>query len=234
MTELRLDWCDVKAARYAVEHWHYSKSMPVPPQIFIGVWELQKYIGCVIFSRGANANLGTTYGLEQIEVCELTRVALNTHITPVSKILSLAIKMLRKKEIGLRLIVSYADVNHEHLGIIYQATNWVYVGCQRGGDMFMDTVGKLWHSRQVSANGVRKQFGQLRRVPKPDDCERIVSMGKHKYLMPLDDAMRKQIVPLAKPYPKRETCGTGETDNAAHSNAQTGGASPTVPLIDIQ
>jgi hypothetical protein len=26
---------------------------------------------------------------------------------------------------------------------------------------------------------------------------------KHKYLMPLDEAMRAQIAPLAKPYPKR-------------------------------
>ena len=30
---------------------------------------------------------------------------------------------------------------------------------------------------------------------------------------------------------QRPTSGTGETDNAAHSNAQTGGASPTVPLL---
>jgi len=103
------------------------------PKFFIGVWEEKKFIGCIIFSRGANANLGTTYGLEKIEVCELTRVALNNHKNTVSKILSLAIKMLKKKEEGLRLIVSYADVNHSHFGVIYQATNWIYTGCQRGG-----------------------------------------------------------------------------------------------------
>ena len=31
---------------------------------------------------------------------------------------------------------------------------------------------------------------------------------------------------------QRPTSGTGETDNAAHSHAQTGGASPTVPLLN--
>jgi len=50
---------------------------------------------------------------------------------------------------------------------------------------------------------------------------------KYKYLFPLDDAMRKQIEPLRKPYPKRES---GEIDNAVSSNSQTGGASPTDSL----
>jgi len=31
--------------------------------------------------------------------------------------------------------------------------------------------------------------------------------GKHKYLMPLDRKMRKQIAPLAKPYPKKTEQG---------------------------
>jgi hypothetical protein len=68
------------------------------------------------------------------------------------------------------------------------------------------------------------------KVIRPVDCTKIWRYGKHRYLYPLDDAMRKQIEPLRKPYPKR---GTGETDNAAQPNAQTGGASPTVPLLEL-
>ena len=52
--------------------------------------------------------------------------------------------------------------------------------------------------------------------------------------MPLDELMRKQIAPLAKPYPKRTPCGTGETDNALHTNAEIEGASPIVPLYEIK
>lgn len=48
---------------------------------------------------------------------------------------------------------------------------------------------------------------------------------KHTYYLPLDDAMRKQITPLAKPYPKRVTRDRGEIDNAPHSNAETEDAS---------
>ena len=32
----------------------------------------------------------------------------------------------------------------------------------------------------------------------------VYDEGKHKYLMPLDKKMRKLILPLAKPYPKKE------------------------------
>ena len=35
------------------------------------------------------------------------------------------------------------------------------------------------------------------------NAKRVMDMGKHKYLMPLDRKMRKQIAPLARPYPKK-------------------------------
>lgn len=221
--DLRLDWCSYEAAKYAVEHWHYSQSMPTPPVIRIGVWENGAYVGCILFSRGANKNLGSFAGLDDTQVCELTRVALNSHSVFVSKILAQAIKMLRKKEKGLRLIISYADTNQGHNGAIYQATNWIYSGMTPPCFLYKDKNGRVWHQRQVSVSGVKPQYGQLRRVVKISDCEKIPQLGKHRYLFPLDDAMRKQIEPLRKPYPKR---GQGETDNAAQTNEQTEGASP--------
>lgn len=231
--DLRLDWCSHEAAKYAVEHWHYSKSMPTPPVVKIGVWESGNFIGCVLFSRGATTNYGKAYRINTTQVCELTRVALNNHKSPVSRILSIAIKMLRAKEKGLRLIISFADANHGHLGKIYQATNWVYTGQTSASSKFSDSLGRIWHGRQVSRTGVKRQYGEYRRVPKIEDCHRIRELPKHRYLMPLDDAMRAQIEPLRKPYPKRETRGRGETDSAAESNPQTGGASPTRPLTEL-
>jgi hypothetical protein len=55
--ELQLDWCDHAAAKYAVEHWHYSRSLPTPPIVRCGVWEGGRFIGCVLFSRGASSHL---------------------------------------------------------------------------------------------------------------------------------------------------------------------------------
>lgn len=207
---LKVDFCSYKAAKWAVEHWHYSKTMPTPPVIKCGVWEDNKYIGVVLFSRGANKNLGTFAGLKDIEVCELTRVALSSHKLSVSQMIAIAIKFLHKNSPGLRLIVSYADRNQNHSGVIYQAGNWIYTGETQPSYLYKDRNGRTWHQRQVSVTGIKPQYGELRAVAKISECEKIPQLGKHRYLYPLDRAMRRQIEPLAKPYPRREDMRTIE------------------------
>ena len=224
---LKLDWCSHEAARWAVEHWHYSKSMPTPPVARIGAWENERFIGVVLFSRGANNNLGKPYQLSVTEVCELTRVALSSHDTPVSKIVSLAIKMLQKQSSGLRLVVSFADQNHGHVGVIYQAGGWIYSGTANSTPKYITKGGKVLHNRQVSKTGFKPQYGELRRVPLISDCQIVPQLDKHRYLYPLDRAMRKQIEPLRKPYPKRQTCGPsveGDMPPQAEGVVQSNGA----------
>ena len=51
---LHLDWCSYEAAKYAVEHWHYSHSLPIGKLVKIGVWEDDQFIGAVVFGYGAN------------------------------------------------------------------------------------------------------------------------------------------------------------------------------------
>ena len=82
---LKIDWATHEAAKYACEKWHYSRSVPVPPLVKIGVWENEKFVGVVIFSRGATPSLLRPFGLKQTEGCELTRIALTKHVTPVSR-----------------------------------------------------------------------------------------------------------------------------------------------------
>ena len=128
--ELKLDWCSHEAAKYAVEHWHYSRRMPKSKLVTIGAWENGTFIGVVIFGYGATPEIGKPYGLKQTEICELVRVALNKHESPTSRILSIALKMLRKQSEGLRVIVSFADSEQGHHGGIYQATNWIFTGSE--------------------------------------------------------------------------------------------------------
>ena len=54
------------------------------------------------------------------ECAELCRVALTKHETPVSKIISIACRMLKKAMPGLRLVVSFADPERGHVGVVYQ------------------------------------------------------------------------------------------------------------------
>ena len=76
---LYLDWCSHEAAKFAVEHWHYSKVMPKGKLIKIGVWEDGRFIGVVLFGRGANNHIGNPFSLTQTEAAELVRIALIDH-----------------------------------------------------------------------------------------------------------------------------------------------------------
>ena len=191
---LKLDWCSHEAAKYAVEKWHYSRRMPVGKLTRVGVWESGRFIGCVLFDRGANRNIGSPYGLSAVEVCELVRVALNRHECPVSRILAVAIRFLRRSAPGLRLIVSYADPEQGHAGTIYQAGSWVYTGKNDSPQSQRVEVGKVIHKRSLFARD-GTTAGSV--------CTKV--LWKHKYLMPLDGDMRERVTPLSKPYPKRAT-----------------------------
>lgn len=229
---LKLDWCSHEAAKFACENWHYSKSIPVLPLVRIGVWEDNKFIGVVIFSRGANKSIGAPYGLSSTEVCELSRIALNhNHKVSVSKVMKISLIMLKKKEHGLKLAVSYADPEQGHIGQVYQAHGWVYAGMSSPSFIYTDKKGRDWHPRMVSASGIKKVFGKKRHVVISSQCERTKVQGKHRYLMPLDKITREKIKKLSKPYPKR----AGSRDNAAVDfQSAEGGAIPTPALQNQQ
>ncbi len=211
---LKLDWCAHRTARRAVECWHYSRSMPAGKVVSIGVWEDGAFIGAIIFGRGANQYIGKAYGLTQWQCCELVRVALREHQTPVSRILAIAIRMLKRKCPGLRLIVSYADCDQEHHGGIYAAGGWLYSGQVQtgGGTPKFKVRDRVMHGRSVHAKyGTGAQRLPWLRQHVDPYSEKVWTDGKHKYLMALDPQMQKQIAALKKPYPKRagsESCDT--------------------------
>lgn len=204
---LRVDWATHDAAKYACTHWHYSRSIPVGKLIKVGAWEDNRFIGVVIFSRGANKSIGTPYNLTQMECCELTRVALRTHKCFVSQVLAEALKFLRLKCPEMKLVVSYADIEQGHHGGIYQATNWIYEGRTDGARYFI-VNGKKTHPKSLHAkyNDKYSDFIQsVEWVQKHIDKNASVyyDKGKHKYLFPLTKEMRIQVAGLHKPYPKR-------------------------------
>ena len=200
--ELKLDWCSFEAAKYACQNWHYSECTPAGKLIKIGIWEDSKFIGVVIYSLGANSHIGSPYNLTNVQACELTRVALkNIHITPVSKILSISIKMLKKHCPGLKLIVSYADATQNHHGGIYQATNWIYEG-EFAKEQGIRIKNKIIHRRSLNAKYGTSALDWLRKNV-DSKAEVIVGLPKHKYLYPLDSEVKKEVQKLAKVYPKR-------------------------------
>lgn len=215
--ELRLDWCSHEAAKYAVEHWHYSRTMPAGRNVYVGAWESGKFIGAVMFGMGSgNSTNGRQYGLKTShEMAELVRVALARHTAPVTRIVAIAIRFIRKQSPGLRLLISMADPAHGHHGGIYQGGGWIYTGKTARDYLYQNKAGQFVHHR--SAGSERSLVG-VAKIPIP---------GKYRYLMPLDDEMRRRIEPLRKPYPKR--AGSIDADAPVIQTGE-GGSTPTPAL----
>lgn len=189
--ELKIDWASHESAKFACEKWHYSKCLPVGKLVKVGAWEDGKFVGVVLFGRGANKNMGTGYGLGQDECVELVRIALTKHQSPVSKIASMAVRFLKKQSDGVKLIVSYADPEQGHHGGIYQAMNWLYKG-PSSKSIKVWYKGKWSHKKTVDDAGVDQT-----------NLKKKIVAGKHTYLLPLDEQIKQRILPMAKPYPKR-------------------------------
>lgn len=181
-----------KAMNYACKNFHYSKSLPVACFGF-AVFQDDIWCGCVLFGRGATQQLPLTFNLVQGQVLELTRVALNGKQHKTSEIVARSIKLLRKYCPLVKIIISYADTEHNHLGIIYQATNWKYFGKTHSISHIDPEDGKRKHSRTLNA-----KYGHVK------GFQIVKDKPKHKYLYFYDKKLENEFKDRFKPYPK---CG---------------------------
>jgi len=225
---LHLDFCSHEAAKYAVMRWHYSRRMPKSKLVRIGVWEDEKFSGAVIYGLGANRHLGSPFGLQGTDVSELVRVALapgRRH--PTSQVVAISLQLLKRQSPGLRLVVSYADLGHGHIGTLYQAGGWFYLGYSDQG--YLKIHGRVVHPRTVyDRYGPGGQSVSWLRANVDPNAERVEQAPKLRYAMPLDKAMRRQLEPLARPYPKSAAeVRPGDTPGVQPGE---GGSRPTQPL----
>lgn len=210
---LKLDWCSHDAARHAVMRWHYSRAMPAAKLVRIGVWEDQRFRGAILYGSGANRHLSRPFGVKVTEACELVRVALAPgRRYPTSKCLAISLRMLRRQSPGLKIVVSYADTKEGHLGTIYQATNWIYLGATT--QPYLKVKGVIEHPRSLYERfGPKGQSVPWLRQHVDPRAERVKMPAKLKYVWPFDRDLRRRLEAVAQPYPKR--AGSIESDAPA-------------------
>lgn len=215
---MRLEIASHKAIKYACMNFHYAKAIPVNTFGYSVFNDNNEWCGVALFGTGASPQIGKQYNLAQGQVIEFVRMALNgKQSDSVSKIMSISIRLLYKKNPLVKLIVSYADQEQGHLGIIYQASNWYYLGEVKSPPII---EGKHNKSMGGSIGAARKLLKREPQVyfPKP----------KHKYIYPLDKTLLPLCKSLSKPYPKQAV--EVHKLNNLHSSEKVGGANPTQPL----
>lgn len=223
--ELKADWGSRESAEYACKNFHYSKCMPSGKLVIIAFWEDGQFIGVIIFGRGTSPHLGTKYGLTQTECVELVRIAMRKHTTPISKMVKIALAFLKRKNKGLRLVVSFSAQTEGHYGGIYQAGNWIYAGeTNQQPEYFYK--GKRTTSRTIAQKAVDMRIS-IKELCRRGIAKELPEQRKFRYLMPLDKETRKRILKLDRPYPKKQTSPSSKDSVAPVVQTGEGGANPT-------
>ena len=213
---MRLEIASNKAIKYACMNFHYAKAVPTY-SIGYSVFENNNWCGVVLFGGGASVNMPTKFNLRNGQYLELNRMALNGKQSSTSKVLSIAIKLIKKECPTVRMLFSYADKGQKHAGIIYQATNWYYIeNIESSGTEYL--LNGIWkHDRGRYNWGV-----DFKKLPKRKKA------GKHKYIYPLDKTLIPLCKSLSKPYPKQAV--EVHKLNSSQTSEKVGGANPTQPL----
>jgi hypothetical protein len=201
VTELLVARCSPAAARYAVEHWHYSRIVAAGKNFYRGVWEDGRFVGALVIGPGASPFMAPSWGLKQTEACELMRVALDRHVSPVTQIVAEAIRQLRASSPGLRLIVSFADPGHGHHGGIYQAGGWTYCGTSAA------TTDLVIRGRQTHIRGVGSTYGTTSlewiRANVDPNAYAVQAAPKYRYAIGFDRGAKRLVAARAQTPPAR-------------------------------
>ena len=201
---MRLETASAKAIKYACMNFHYAKVVPAVCSGYSIFNNSNEWCGVILFNRGA-VNSAKQYDLKNGQLVELIRMALNGKQDSTSKALSLSLILLKKQNPNVKIAVSFADEEQNHKGIIYQATNWFYVGSYKTGEKYVNKVsGDREHPRRITKNGFVKGFdGKLEKCLRYEDVVKSSGFIKNKYIYPLDKSLVPLCQSLAKPYPKK-------------------------------
>ena len=190
---MKLTKASHKAIKYATLNFHYAKRVPVVFFAYNVFNNKDEWCGVISFAGGASSNMGKPYGLRAGQYLELNRMALNGKQESTSKALSIAIRLVKKDAPTVKVLISYADKGQEHIGVIYQATNWIYTGDSKTSGYQIYYKGEWVHNR-VLGTLPKKQRETIKRRKSP---------GKYRYIYILDKEYNHLKETMGKLYPKK-------------------------------
>ncbi len=133
-----------------IEKYHYSESINgcISDYCFKLVHN-DVIIGAMFYGKMAIANQWRRFGDNEKDVIELRRLVCidDTPKNTESFFIGYTLRWL-KKNTDLKIVVSYADQEHGHCGIVYRASNFNYLGFKKGAKVIVYN-GKHYHDKTI-------------------------------------------------------------------------------------
>ena len=146
-----------------IKIWHYSHSLNgVMSTYCFGLFDEDVLIGVMVLGNTAMHNQWKKYTDKKENLIELRRLAIidNTPKNTESYFIGYVLRWL-KKNTNIKMVLSYADSNYNHVGTIYKASNFKYLGLTSLGKVIM-WQGKKYHDKAIRTkyNGKLKPYAQ--------------------------------------------------------------------------
>jgi hypothetical protein len=181
---------------------HYLHSLPGCTKLCFGAFSSNQLQGTITFGAGPTNAFRLVDGASPSDCLTLTRLWLSDKLPPnsESRVIAVSLRYLRKYT-KLKFLVTYADPTRGHLGIIYQATGWLYTGLSEPTPMLDLGDGIPRHSRSFS-----HAFGShsMKYFEKCGFSVKLLPQSaKHRYIYFLNLEYKSRLKSLVLPYPKK-------------------------------
>lgn len=212
LNDITVTRCSVKTIRRAIVTGHYSGVMPDACQDAFAAWNhLDGLIGAVAYGPGGNNKTFSAIWKEATtkNARELIRLWVhpNAPKNTASLIVARSLKLLPKE---VSMIVTFADSGQEHVGTVYQALNFYYLGMSSSGIRYVDNSGFEVTSRLANVYRKRQpaRFGgmTLKQIRNELGWKPVVSHPKHRYGLGVGVQKKKinrMLKEMAQPFPKK-------------------------------
>ena len=193
----------ISVAKLLIVLYHYLHSLPGGTQLAFGVFVGQRLLGVLTIGCGPSQAYRLVTGATPDDCGVLTRLWLSDELpgNSESRVLGIVLRALRK-DTSLKFLVSYADPSQGHLGIIYQATGWLYTGLSEATPLYDIGDGVARHSRSLSHSYGSHSVRHFARHGV--EVKLVPQAPKHRYVFFIDKDWRIQLGVPVMPYPKRE------------------------------
>jgi len=179
---------------------HYLHSMPPAAVVCYGVHKEDQLVGAVVVTCGARNAHRLLAGGRPGDVLTLARLWLADEVprNAESRVIAVVCRLLTR-EGRARALLSYADPAAGHVGTIYQAAGWTYLGMSQSGRYLDLGDGIARHPRSVFSSHGTNMPTMLRR--QGYRARSVLVSGKHRYCVMLDRTWAWRLTRVRQPYP---------------------------------
>ncbi len=198
-------------AQKLFEKHHYTHSISASTRLILGAFMGERLLGAVQFNCGNLEAHRVVEGAKPEDCVTLARLWLSDELpaNSESRVIGIALRLLRKYS-PAKFVLTYADPSQGHLGRIYQATNWLYLGKSQSRKLIDVGDGKLRHTRTLSHRLGSSSFEFVKALA--PEAKTVSRMPKHKYIYFLDPSWRNRLRAPILSYPKENDAGSAGSD----------------------